>query len=211
MENDKLITIAVIAAVVLGIVALIIFVRKALKKVHSKKAGFFSNMASEYNLNLKIEKNLIAKLNILSGEINGNQIMVYEKIIGSGQNRTINTFITFDPNPFDFSFTISKEQVFSKIGKKLGFKDIEFDDFEFDKTFLLKSKDEEKFRRLIDYTIQSELKKTSDSLAGSIRSNDNVFEYQFPSALFKENQLDNFKNVLDLMLKLTKKASELNR
>ena len=148
------------------------------------------------------------QLNYLEGSFQVFSVKIYEKIVGSGKHQHHYTCIDFIENPFSFEFTISKEHFFSKMGKMVGFKDIEFDDMEFDKMFLLKSKEEEQFRRLLDYKIQGKLKEISGSIHSAIQSKKGNFSYQQMGAIHTEKAQEDLEKVFKFMIELAKKGRQ---
>lgn len=195
----------VIALIVLGgLIVLIIFLVRYSKKINQKKIGWYQNWALKLGLKHELSKYMLTKLNVLSGQLDGNQVLIYEKIVGSGKNRSLYTFVEFTPNPFDFQFSIGKEGFFSKIGKSLGAKDIEFDNTEFDKTFLLKSKEEDKFRAMMDYRAQEALRGIENVLVNSIVSNQKTLSYSIFGGFTKEEKIEDFERVMDFMRLLIK-------
>ncbi len=183
-------------ALLIGVIVLSI---RFVKKQNNKKIVLFQEWALRLNLQHEHKKQLLAKLNTLSGELDGVPVVIYEHIVGSGKNQVLYTTVTFAPNPFDFDFRIGKEGFFSKVGKSFGAKDIEFGDEEFDKTFLLKSKEEGKFRSLIDFRMQQELREIETSLAGTIASANGGFTYSIMGGFTKEEKIAEFENVLNFM------------
>lgn len=191
-------------SILVGLIILIIFLVRYSQKLNKRKVTWYQNWALKLGLKHELVKYMFAKLNVMSGSLEGCQVQIYEKIVGSGKNRSMHTFIEFSPNPFDFDFRIAKEGFFSKVGKSLGSKDIEFNDHEFDKTFLLKSKEEEKFRAIMDYPAQQALRGIEKDLIGSIYSQGDKFSYSIMGGFTKEEKIEDFERVLDFMRLLIK-------
>lgn len=193
----------IIAIVVLaGLIVLFVVLIRYSQRINKRKIVWYQNWAIRLDLKHELVKYLFAKLNVLSGEIENCPVSIYEKIIGSGKNSSLHTFIEFSPNPFDYDFSIAKEGFFSKVGKSLGAKDIEFNDHEFDKTFLLKSKEENKFRALMDYRMQQALREIESDLTGHIISNNKVFTYSIMGGFTKEEKIADFEKILSFMRQL---------
>ncbi len=186
-------------SVLVGLIALIVVLIRYSRKLNKRKIVWYQNWALKIGLQHELKKYMLTKLNVLSGDLENCPVVIYEKIVGSGKNQTLYTFIEFSPTPFDFDFTIGKEGFFSKVGKSFGAKDIEFGDEEFDKTFLLKSKEEGKFRSLIDFRMQQELREIETSLAGTIASANGGFTYSIMGGFTKEEKIADFENVLNFM------------
>ena len=183
------------------IVALIVWVIKYTKKVNARKRQFFQDLGNKHNLQHLETKRSFTRLNSLSGKIKDMDVQVYEHIVGSGKSQQIFTTIQLTPSPFDFEFRIGKEHFFSKTGKLLGMKDIEMGDEEFDKIFLLKSKEEDKFRAVLTYDVQQRLKTISSDLTGSIYGNLGNLSYS-AGVVAKEAQFKQLEKVFDFMLSL---------
>jgi hypothetical protein len=191
-------------AVLVGLIVLVIFLVRYGKKINQKKIVWYQNWALKLGLQHELVKNGFAKLNVLHGNIENCPVQIYEKMVGSGKNRAMHTYVEFTPSPFDFDFRIAKEGFFSKVGKTFGSKDIEFNDFEFDKKFLLKSKEEEKFRSIMDYKAQQALNGIEKDLFGSIHNSGGKFSYSIPGGFVKEEKIADFERILDFMRLLIK-------
>lgn len=62
---------------------------------------------------------------------------------GSGKNKRYYTEINFElENKYEYTLTLYKERIWSKIGKLVGMQDIEIGDDPFDKSFIIKSNDD---------------------------------------------------------------------
>ncbi|MEO9532944.1 MAG: hypothetical protein ABJG68_15430 [Crocinitomicaceae bacterium] len=183
------------------IVALIVWVVKYTKKVNARKRQFFQDLGNKHNLQHLETKRSLTRLNSLSGKIKDMDVQIYEHIVGSGKSQQILTTVQLTPSPFDFEFRIGKEHFFSKTGKLLGMKDIEMGDEEFDKIFLLKSKEEDKFRAVLTYDVQQRLKSISSDLTGSIYGNLGNLSYS-AGVVAKEAQFKQLEKVFDFMLSL---------
>lgn len=187
-----------------GMILLVVFFIRYGKKKSQKKVEWYQRWGLKLNLNHSQTKHFFTKLNVLSGNLDGNPIMIFEKIVGSGKHQTVYTIASFSPSPFDFDFRIGKEGFLSKVGKSFGVKDIEFDNVEFDKKFLLKAKEENRFRSLMDYRMQQGLSEIENELRGSITNNNGQFEYTMVGAFTKEERLEEFDRVLQYMRALIK-------
>lgn len=187
-------------------VLLIVWAVKYTKKINARKKAMYEQLAQRLGLVHTETKYLMAKLNNLAGEYRGMKVAIWEKMEGSGKNRTVVTRILITAPGFDFDFKIGKEHFFTKIGKALGMKDIEFGDPEFDKKFLLKSDNEEKFRRLITPNIQHEIRNLGSDIRSSIRMQKGEFSYMNYGPLANEKQFKSFEKILDFMLMLAEKS-----
>ncbi|MFT5821573.1 MAG: hypothetical protein ACI8ZM_002826 [Crocinitomix sp.] len=187
--------------ILIGIIVLAI---RFVKKQNMKKIELYKQWGLRLNLAHEYKKQLLAKLNSLTGELDGMPVVIYEHIVGSGKNQVLYLTVTFAPNPFDFDFKIGKEGFFSKVGKSFGAKDIEFGNEEFDKKFLLKCKEEDRFRSLMDFRMQEELRNIEKQLKGAILSSNAGFTYSLVGGINKQAKLDEFERVLDFMRALMK-------
>jgi hypothetical protein len=198
--------IVILVLVFLGFIALIVLLFRWVINQNKKKVLLYTAFAQKHGLQLETKKYLTAKLNDMLGEIDGYTISITEKMVGHGKNQQVWTTLNIAPSPFDFEFKIGKEHLFSKLGKGLGFKDVEVGDEKFDKRFLLKSKEPDKLKMLVDYNIQSELKAIDKDLRASIYGKSNSVEYSFTPPLMKQPQFDSFEKVMMLMIKLCEKS-----
>jgi hypothetical protein len=187
------------------LIGIIVLSFRFVKKQNSKKIELFQQWALRLNLQHEHKKRMLAKLNTISGDLDGQPIVIYEHIVGSGKSQVLYTTVTFAPNPFDFDFKIGKEGFFSKVGKSLGSRDIELGDEEFDKKFLLKCKDHEsRFRSLMDFRMQGALSNIEKQLKGQITSDSTGFTYSLAGGFNKQAKLEEFEKVIDFMRALIK-------
>jgi hypothetical protein len=183
------------------LIAIVVLALRHGKKVNARKRLLFVGLGEKHGLQHLESKYLMNKLNSLSGIVNGMEVQLYEKVIGSGKNQQITTNLSLTPSPFDFEFRIGKEHFFSKTGKLLGMNDIEFGDEVFDKKFLLKSKEEEKFKAIITYEVQQKLKDIADDLKGSIHGNLGHLAYS-TGPLANQVSFASFEKVFDFMVSM---------
>lgn len=201
MNATGILIVVLFFGVLIGIVVLTI--RWAIKQ-NKKKTLIFTEFAKEHNLQYSFSKYMFATLNSVQGEYNGVQLNIYEKMVGSGKNQHVVTTFTLASSGLNFDFSIGKEQFFSKTGKLLGFKDIEFGDAAFDKAFLMKSKSEDEFRSLMNYENQARLTAIKDDLAGTISCKDGLLSYSITGVLGHKKNREKFMNVLQFAIDLTK-------
>src|SRR5690554_4569452 len=143
--------------IILGIgilIAIIVWLMQRQKKLNKRKHLFYSEFADKHNLRHTSDKYMMTMLNIVQGNWNGYPFAVFEEMQGSGNSKQVYTYAIFENVRFDFNFKMGKEHLFSKTEKILGLKGIEFGDAEFDKKFLIKSNDEDKFRTFFNYQLQ---------------------------------------------------------
>jgi len=188
-------------------VGLIVLLFKWVIGMNKKKVILHTAFADKHGFSIETSKYLTAKLNTMVGQKDGIDVLIGERMVGSGKNQTVVTTLTLSPTPFDFDFKIGKEHIFSKMGKGLGLKDVEVGDEKFDKRFLLKSKDPDKLKMLIDYNIQADLKAIDADLKSSIYGKGNTLTYALHQPMMKQKQIDSFEKVMEVMLKLVTKKN----
>ncbi len=79
----------------------------------------------------------------IKGTLMGRDFHLHIYTKGSGKNkRTFMTFTLSVANKYEYTLTLYKERLWSKIGKMVGMQDIEVGDPPFDKNFIVKSNDD---------------------------------------------------------------------
>lgn len=200
----ELILIALIVLVTIGFVLLFRYENKAKRE----KIEWFKKLGSRLNLTHQMTKSGFSKMNNLSGKINNNSVVIYEYPYGLvGEQKTINTIIKFEPNPFDFEFQFGQEGLSSNISKAFGAKDIEFGNVKFDKAFVLKSNNESRFRSLMDLRMQEALFDSRPFMAGFIISTGTSFEYNVSGPLTKQSRREDYERIIEFMLSLIENKS----
>lgn len=187
-------------------IGIIVWAVRHTKKVNIRKAGYFEDFASRNNLTYSTSKYFLVLLNEVNGDLEGCQFQMFEKMVSSGKSKQVVTTIQFSNTPFHFDFRIGKEHLFSKTGKMLGLKDIEFRDEKFDKTFLMKSKSEDEFRALMNYEMQSKLSAIEKDLKASLYANNGQLSYSYYGPLANEKVFNSCEKVIDFMRELIKSA-----
>ena len=145
----------------------------------------------------------------MTGKVNGKQVRIFEEIEGQGRNRETLTCIEFESSPFDFEFSIGKETFATKFGKFFGYNDIEFQDENFDKKFLLKSENEIAFRSLMDPQMQDELIAIELYLQGALVNSKKTFKYLLPGQIYLEEDLFGIEEILKFMVKMQDLKSDM--
>ena len=190
-----------------GIFALIIiWAVKYTKKINGRKSAFYSDFARKHNLNHSSSKYMLTALNVVEGVWNEMPFVIYEQMEGSGKSKTVVTRAIIENVPFDYDFKIGKEHLFSKASKMLGMKDIEFGDAEFDKKFLIKAKDEDKFRSFFNYKLQGELSNLQKDLAAAIRVDSGIMTYMHYGPIANNKRFESFEKVVEFMFLMVKEA-----
>lgn len=183
---------------------LMIVIARYAGKVNKRKIERFEALALKMNLKYAKRKPsaISATLNYLTGFVRQYPIEIYEKIIRSGKNSSLYTCISIKNTSLNYNFSIGKEHFFSKIGKTFGFKDIEFDNPEFDKIFMLKSDDESRFRMLMNYELQNDLMELNTYLRGNIVNTPGQLEYTIFGGLDNESRVEELEKVVAFMVKI---------
>lgn len=188
-------------------VLVIIWAVRYARKQSKKKNDMYRALGLKLDMNYSETKHMLVKVPHLSGNRNERLFEIYEQIVGSGKNQTIYTMIRYHQSPHNFQFRIGKENFFTKVGKKMGFKDIEFDNMELDKKFLFKSKDEEQFRTLMDYKLLHDLEGIVPSIRGTIENKDGLLTYTVVGATNKQERFEELENVMRFMDKIIEKEA----
>ena len=185
-------------------IGIIVWAVKYSKKVNKRKAAYFQDFAAKNNLTYSTSKYFLVLLNEVNGDLDGCQFQIYEKMVSSGKSKQVVTTIQFSNTPLHFDFKIGKEHLFSKTGKMLGLKDIEFRDEKFDKTFLMKSKSEDEFRALMNFENQAKLLAIEKDLKASIHCANGQLTYSYYGPLANEKVFASCEKVIDFMRTLLK-------
>ena len=196
----------VIGVFVVLIGGIVLLFRWAIRK-SKKKNEMYRAFGLKLDMVYTESRHMMVKVPHLSGTRNGLPLEIYEYIVGSGKNQTVYTAIRYSQSPHDFQFRIGRENFFTKVGKKMGFKDIEFDNFELDKKFLFKSKDEEQFRALMDYKLLHDLEGIVKSIRGTIENKNGLLTYTMAGNASKPERFDELEEVLSFMDKIVTKEN----
>lgn len=107
----------------------------------------------------------------IHGETDEFKIRVYSYYVGTGKSRTLITATIFELKKIQIpSFTLGRENIFTRAGEVLGIKDIKTGDDDFDKTFRLKSNSESETLRLFNDQLISQFKIEKKGFYGKIES-----------------------------------------
>ena len=162
-------------------------------------------MAKKHNLSHTYDKN--KKLNVLhqlKGKYKGYPIHIFEQMEGQRKGQHLATHIVFLNSPFNFEFTISKENLINKVEKKLNKQVVLFNDNALDNTFWLKSNDEIKFKRLLNTRKTEALKSIENNLHFKIENNGNELSYTIYENLYSPKAFKDLEFVMDFMVLLLK-------
>lgn len=165
-----------------------------------RKGELYQSFATEKGYEYYQTSRLLQLRPVIKGKHSDLSFEIYEEVVGYGKSKRTYTLIKFFNSPFDFEFKIGKEHFFSKMGKIFGFRDIEFRNEKFDSTFLLKSKDEEKFRAIMSDGFQSKLLLIADDLKGTIDNQNGELKYISQQEILKEERIKELDRVLSFMI-----------
>ncbi|MEX1003166.1 MAG: hypothetical protein WDZ35_13695 [Crocinitomicaceae bacterium] len=185
-------------------VVITVLVIRWARKQNKKRIELYQKTADRLGLKYTFKKLPAGSLNRLEGELEGVPLSIYEEMVGVGKHRHMQTHVLVKKSPFNFEFSIGKEQFFSKTAKIIGFNDVEFGDAELDDIFLLKSKSEDEFRAMMDEQLQQKLKSISSALEGEIHASNGKLDYTRYGALNSKEDLEKAEQVLRFMLELSK-------
>jgi hypothetical protein len=104
------------------------------------------------------------------------QIQIYVFTRGSGKNKTTLTAVKTFVNPqLSMGLKISREHMFSGLGKMLGFQDIQTGDKEFDDRFVIKGKDEPAVHRFLTPGLRQEILRYDRFASGASISDEGAY------------------------------------
>lgn len=86
-------------------------------------------------------------------------------------------------NADGFRFSIYRSGIFSELGELIGFHDIEIGDNDFDKAFILKSKDEKRVKELLEESKIRELISQQPRFHIEVKDDDGWFGTSFPDGV----------------------------
>lgn len=186
---------------------LVVWVLRYGGKKNAEKNARFKEFGLSHKLTYSEKPYMFVKLPFLTGKIGDHTVDIYEKVVGSGKHQSYYTEINFSNSPHNFQFRIGKEHFFSKVGKKIGFKDIEFDHYELDKQFLFKSDNEGLFRALMNYKVLHDLEGLIPKFKGAIQHQNGMLNYSQLGVLSKPEQFEDLELILTFMTKLIQKSA----
>ena len=135
-----------------GIIVLALVISAMAKQAHANAWGAFARQVG-----LTLNYSGWRSSPTVTGSYRGYQVYLYTYTSGSGKNKTTYTsFIAYTGIGNRSHLQISKEGFLSKIGKALGFQDIQVGDQAFDEAFIVKSSTPE----LIPYILTPQIRQT---------------------------------------------------
>jgi len=173
-----------------GFIWLMIFLNARQKK---RREIFWNELASKHNLSLTSRKKSFLHIALfnLEGTVANQPVSIQETVKGSGNHQRYYVSIetAFSPG---YSFCIRKEGILTQIINLVGIHDIIFRDEEIDKTYNLKSDNEDEFRRLLVGHKLEELRLIKNQFDGVLICNNYKLSYTV------QMQLNNSEKVSDL-------------
>lgn len=189
----------------LALAGVVLYIRHLFRKGRQKnviKEMHFKNFATKHGLHHRSEKDIVATLNMMHGEIEGLSVNFSEHMEGSGKSRFVMTTLTFKNSPVNFDFHIGRKSRVKKFAARKTMSPLEFEDRGLAKTFLVMGSDEMRITRLINPIMQEELAKLEPHLYGDINNIGNRLTYSFSGALLEQKHWDSFERTLCFILKL---------
>lgn len=163
----------------------------------------FKILAERLNCRVNIPEKLFLSVDkgfpSIEGLIDGKSFYAYMYTVGSGKNqRTYTAFKLKTTNRYSYTFKIYKEGFFSKLGKGLGLQDIQVDDPEFDKSFILKSNDDYFLRTILDEALRSHFIQVTDQLKGELQLKGDEILYSEMMFMVNKYKRDAFEQIIYL-------------
>lgn len=173
-------------------ILLILVFRKG-GKISRAKVEWYKHLAQRLNLQHSSERFMLGHLNTITGNLDGNALKIYEKVTGNDNNsQYLHTFITFEPNPFEFEFEIGRKQTGAE-------NNVTIDDPSIHTQFYFSSPQPEKLKPLITSDVLMVLNKVGDNLGTGIKSTTENFTHFQLGGPKREEQMQDLEDLLQLM------------
>lgn len=192
--------------ILIVIVALIMSVNLFFgKRKLEKKKVAYQKLADELGLTLQIRRGFLSSSVELTGTLFNHPVRIYEEKVSDGDDGyNIYTHLTFANSPFAFGFKIRKERFLNKIGKKLGFNDIEFGDKELDAMYNFKAHHEVFFREIMTMEIQKKIMDVRGVFNGTLHNSKGKLDYSSEMELTNQPAVRELKLIMGFMEDLLK-------
>lgn len=174
------------------------------KNTREIKESVFMQMAQDLGLNYEPNKNFFSYRPVLTGQIEGLPVRIFEDTRSNDDTTEYYMNIHFENTPYRFGFEIRKERFLNKMARKLGIKDIEFDNKPLDDVYRFKAHFEEEFRALITPKIQEELLRIQHQFNGELHNVKGKMEYKVHMNIAEVGSERALMIVLEFMLRLMK-------
>jgi hypothetical protein len=200
---DNAIGIIITLLIFTPFVLILVWAFRYQKKVYAKGWELMIDRMSSNNANITslLPQDRRVKLD-MAGSWNGNNIDIVNEWIGQGRGRTMITrmIMTFPKKTLP-DFVLSKENLLTRAGEKLGIKDIKTGDAEFDRVFRLTSEfDEQATLRFFDDQLIQKLKRDQKHFMGEMSSKNNTLSVVINSLPGYRTMQPFFKTTFDLLI-----------
>ena len=201
MENAWMYIVALIA------VTLIILIFVKTRGGDKKKAYQF--LVDKFKFQLQKEKYAIGKhLFTLSGEYKSYSVTVNETKRKNTDNNPVYTLLSFENLNGSEDFRIVREYFMHRIFKFFGMREVEFDQYDTDKSFFFKANDHRQFKELFSKDILDKMMNLKSPLLGVISYEDNRLSYKIPGELTKEKEAEQFAEMLEIFYLIAEKLKK---
>lgn len=187
-----------------------------------RRVYHYTALSEKLGLTLKIKEtdfgvsNMTLKEPSLGGTYKGFPVVVAREKRGSGENRMIVTYIALELTPEDkkemkdLKFILCRNSLLEKLllsVKLFSGERIKFGDEEFDKTFVVKSKSENKFRSFLDASLRRTLIKANAAkhFDGDIIFRNGELRYEESGDMVNQERELRFEAMMDIMVLLAEK------
>jgi hypothetical protein len=141
----------------------------------------------------------------VTGSYKGHNVYLYTYTQGSGKNKTTYTsFIAYTGIANRAQLRVSKEGFLSKIGKALGFQDIQVGDREFDEAFIVKSATPDLLPHILTPQIRRTMVQGKHYLNLSISQGSVIF-----SMVGIEKNIENLRYILEFLVMVAQRVIEV--
>jgi hypothetical protein len=200
--------IAIIIIVFIVLITIIVVSSNSEQRRTDTRIESLKNLGDKLGLTYSIQENILENNNIISGEINGSSILVFDQIKGVGRYKILYVTVIFEPNPFSFDFSIDRKGFYPLLRKMSGSKEFELGNPLFDTSFILKSSDENALIRILTTDVQTQLLSIEESLLNKIKSDSTGFTYEIKNGLEDTRSSAALEQVIQFMLLLIVKSHE---
>lgn len=140
----------------------------------------------------------------LSGQVRGFEVNLRMVRRGSGKNSNTFTVLEVKPQqPPGFSFHVYEANFFNTLGKVFGMQDIEINDPEFDRKFIIQSHNENKIHELFTPSIKESFIRYADQYTNwGIRCDGYQLTYEKAGSMGSQAFYDEFVNMLHFLCEL---------
>ncbi len=188
---------------ILGVLAILAFIALMIyitARINRKRAECWQQLSERVGGTLSSSKRPFSSgLNYtISGWYNEREFRIFESVRGSGKNKRYyaNIDLAFSPG---FDFSISRENILTKIGAAMGFSDISFQNGELDKSFRFKSSEEDRFRRMMTMDQLNVLTGIQFKFTGALTGKNEMISYSVQMQLINQKNVDELQTIMNFM------------